>query len=172
MDKSVVSSKLDLTDAGKKNADVLARSGVFDRIELIFSSPEKKAKLTVKPVAFRIEKKVVYFKELGELNRDSCPLQPYEEFKDTLKAWANNPKKSVLGWEPAALVFARFKQKIDWIDSKYEGKNILISSHGGTINLYFARLLGNSEELYERIMKTEYCVYGIVKDGFVIKDIV
>lgn len=63
------------------------------------------------------------------------------------------------------------QKKIEEIDKHYENKKILIVSHGFTINLYFAKLLGILDKVYERFLTNNYADWGIVKNKKVIKDI-
>ncbi|MBI3031852.1 histidine phosphatase family protein [Candidatus Woesearchaeota archaeon] len=75
-------------------------------------------------------------------------------------------------WETAQNALSRYEDSIEQINKEYEGKNILIVSHGTVMSLYFAKLTGTMGQIVEREKKLGYCDYGIVKDGHVVKDIV
>ena len=54
---------------------------------------------------------------------------------------------------------------------KTYNKKILIVAHGGVINLYFAKIIGQLDKVFERISTNTFCDYGIIKNSKVIKDI-
>lgn len=95
-----------------------------------------------------------------------------EEFDGTIRFALTHLDDSLHGWETAAHALQRFEKAINRIDLKYSGKNILIVSHGCVLSLYFAKLLGELNEVYERWSRTAFCSYGIAKKGKVVKDIV
>ena len=62
-------------------------------------------------------------------------------------------------------------KKIEEIDHDYNDKKILIVSHGTVINLYFAKILGKLENIFNRTQTNTFCDYGIIQNKVVIKDI-
>lgn len=94
------------------------------------------------------------------------------EYEQSIKYCLDNLDKSIHNWETARHALDRFSRKIAEIDEKYQNKKILIVGHGFTINLYFAKLLGVLNEVYQRFNTNDYCDWGIIKNGKVLKDIV
>lgn len=165
-------SKWKLSEEGRQQAEELAKSTTFDELDIIISSDEDKAYQTAKPIADRLQKEIIRIKELNELDRDKGGFLEKEEFDNTLQFALTHLDKSIHQWETAEHALNRFSKKIEEIDKEYDNKSILIVSHGAVINLYFAKLLGKLDEVYEKTMQNTFCDLGIVKGGKVAKDII
>lgn len=164
-------SQWNLSEKGEEQARKLAQQGVFDEIDVIFSSSEEKAYQTAKPIADKLKKDIIQIKEISELNRDKGGFMEAEEYEQAVKYTLEQLDKSVHNWETAIHALERFSKKIEEIDTQYTNRKILIVGHGFTINLYFAKLLGVLNHVYERFNANSYGDWGIVKDKKVIKDI-
>ena len=172
LDRNKAASKWLLSEEGKRQAEKLAKSGVFNDVDIIISSAEKKAYQTAKPIADRLNKDIIRIPELNELDRDAGGFLEKGEFDKTVNFAMTHLDRSVHDWETTAHALERFSKAIDKIDSEHEKKKILIVSHGCVINLYFAKLLGELDEVNDRWKKTTFCSWGIVENGGVVKDIV
>lgn len=170
-DRNFPISQWKLSEKGKEQARKLAQQDIFDEIDIIFSSSEEKSYQTAKPIADKLKKEIIQIKEIGELNRDNGGFIRLEEYEQNIKDCLTTLEKSVSNWETALHALERFSNKIDEIDKQFENKKILIVGHGFTINLYFAKLLGMLNNVYERFNTNSYGDWGIVKDKKVIKDI-
>jgi len=170
-DRITPSTKWALSEKGKRDADQLASSGIFDNIDIIIASCEEKAFQTAMPIAGRLGKEITSFAELNDLYKGESALEDDEFFK-VVESCLKNPCESFHGLEPAGHALERFSQKIDEIDFAYDDKNILIVSHGCVLSLYFARALEIMDEAYERWRVIPFCAWGIIKNGKVVKDIV
>lgn len=172
LDKDSPISKWGLSEEGRKKAEALTASTAFDSIDVIITSDEDKAYETAKPIADRLKKEIIRVEELNELDRDKGGFLEKEEFDRTLQFALTNQNKSIHRWETAKHALERFSKKIDEINKKYNHKNILIVSHGCVVNLYFAKLLDKLNRVYERTLKSDFCDWGIVKEGKVVKDVI
>ncbi len=171
VDKELPISQWVLSDVGEEQAKQLVQEGVFDEVDVIFSSTEEKAYQTAKPIADKFEKEIIQLEEISELNRDKGGFMKAEEYEKAVKRCLLDPKESVNNWETAESALRRFSQKVEELDSKYENKKILMVGHGYTINMYFAKLLGKLDSIYERLNTNGFADWGIVKNQAVVKDI-
>ena len=171
VDKNTPISKWVLSETGESQAKQLAKEGVFKDVDLIFSSTEDKSYKTALPVAENLGKEVIKLEELVELDRDNGEFLSADEYEKTIKQCLRNPDESFNNWETATHALERFKQKIEELDNKYENKKILVVGHGFTINLYFAKLLGVLDKVYERLSANNFADWGVVKSQGVLKDI-
>jgi broad specificity phosphatase PhoE len=172
VDKTVPVERWVLTEDGAEASRKLAESGIFDYVDVLISSNEEKAFLTIKPLADRLGKPIRRVEALGEIKRpnsEQLSLQEYEEMKTRMFKdldWTDR------GWETANHALGRFKAAVDAINKEYESKTLLISAHGTVLTLYFASLQGRMGELFQRWEGLGFGSYGIVEDGKVTKDIV
>jgi broad specificity phosphatase PhoE len=171
VDKGLPVSKWVLSDVGEGQARQRAQDGIFDEVNVIYSSSEEKAYQTAKPIADRLEKEVIQLEELCELNRDEGGFMEAEEYEKVVEYSLLNRKESVNSWETAESALQRFSQKVETLDKEYENKKILIVGHGYTINLYFAKTMGLLDKVYERLGTNSFADWGVIRDREVIQDI-
>ncbi|MHA1985708.1 MAG: histidine phosphatase family protein [Promethearchaeota archaeon] len=171
VDKRIKNSKWLLTEKGKSAALDLANSKNFDEVDIIIASAEEKAYKTILPLAEKLNKAVLREAELNEIMRDNGRFLETNEYLNTMELCMNNRKKSFNNWETANKALERFSNKIEEIDYENNDKKILIVSHGTVINLYFAKLLGKLENVFNRAQTNTFCDYGIIKNKKVISDI-
>lgn len=172
VDKNIPIEDWILTEEGEEKAEQIAGLREFNDIDVLISSNEKKAYLTIKPLADKLNKKIIQIEDLGEIKRpnsEKLTLEEYEKMKELIFEDLNFTKH---GWETANHALNRFKSAVEKIDKNYDGKKILISAHGTVMTLYFAYLLGKLNELMIRWKSLEPGDYGIVKGGKVVKDII
>ena len=171
VDKRLKISKWLLTNKGKREAIKTTKLELFKDIDIIITSDEEKAFLTSTPLAKELKEEILREKKLNEILRDKWRFLEKNEYLKTMKLCLTNREKSFNKWETAEDALKRFSEKIEEIDSKYYNKKILIVSHGGVINLYFAKIIGQLNDVYKRVQSNTFCDYGIIQDGRVIKDI-
>lgn len=171
VDKNTPVSKWVLSEKGKDQADKRTEEGSFDEVDIIISSAEEKAYQTAKPTAEKLKKAITRLLELNELDRDKGNFMAPEDYEETIKRCLENPDESFNNWETANHALERFSEKIVEIDKEYESKKILIVGHGFTINMYFARLLGALDKVYNRLGTNSFADWGVVKNQKVVKDI-
>ncbi len=171
VDKRVKNSEWSLTDKGKLDALSTAKSKVFEDIDIILVSTEKKAYETIYPLAEKLKKKILREAELNEIMRDYGKFLEPKAYITTMKLCMLNKDQSFNNWETANKALERFSKKIEEIDYENDDKKILIVSHGCVINLYFAKILGKLENVFDRAQTNTFCDYGIIQNKKVIKDI-
>ncbi len=171
VDGKVPISKWVLSEKGALQVKELVDSNVFSSIEVVICSGEEKAYQTAKPIANALGKEVLRYDDLSELNRDEGGFMSPEQYEKTIEECLTNRGQSTHRWETANSALERFSQKINELERKYDGKNVLVVGHGFTINLYFASLLGQLDSTYRRLQTNTFCDWGIVRDNSVVKDI-
>jgi 2,3-bisphosphoglycerate-dependent phosphoglycerate mutase len=171
-DKDISVSQWTLTDEGKKEVQELTDSGIFDDVDIIISSTEKKAYLTVEPLAKKLSKEITPIKELSEINRDSGKIMPKEEYDQMKVKIFEDFDYTNYGWETVNSALNRFKKAVEDIDQKYDGKKIIIASHGTVMTTYFSYLQNELDNVFKRWKSLGFLDYGIIKNGKVIKDII
>lgn len=172
VDENSVISKWLLAENDKKKAINILNSELFTDVDIIITSGEEKAYQTAYPLSERLHKEIIRDKNLNEILRDQGRyLKTKDEYIKTMKLCVENRNQSYNNWETANHALKRFSKAIQEIDSKFSNKKILIVAHGGVINLYFAKILGKLENVFERILTNTFCDYGIIQNNKVIKDI-
>lgn len=171
VDRNVPISKWVLSETGEVQAKQLVQEDVFKDVDLIFSSTEEKAYQTALPIAQSLGKEVIRLEEIVELNRDNGVFLQVEEYEKTIKQCLENSDESFNNWETATHALERFERKIEELDNQYQNKKILVVGHGFTINLYFAKLLGVLDRVYERLNANNFTCWGIIRNQKVVKDI-
>ncbi|MFX0074035.1 MAG: histidine phosphatase family protein [Candidatus Hermodarchaeota archaeon] len=172
VDENTVISKWMLTDKGQKDALDVFKSDLFHDVDIIISSGEEKAFQTAYPLSQKLHKKIMREENLNEISRDLGKfLKPKEKYLRTMKLCVENRTQSFNNWETANRALKRFSKAIHEIDSNYSNKKILIVTHGGVINLYFAKVLERLDKIFDRFLSNTFCDYGIIYNSKVIKDI-
>lgn len=156
---------------GIEQAYKTACSGCFDDIEVIVSSLEQKALQTAQPFADRVGIELTVNVGLGEHDRRNSGFLEGSEFNENLKTAFDDPEASPKRWETTGDALVRFKNALDEIDAKYEGKKILVVTHGTVLSLYFADQLGVQDQVYDRWTNLDNCDWGIVENGEIVRDI-
>lgn len=173
-----VPSKWGVSSQGKAHAIKLAFSGVFNDVDLIIASNEPKGYQTAEMIALRQKQSVFRNPLFNELNRDGGFYLTSSQYQLAVKTVLNDYTFRVDGWETAASALSRFNRGIDEVLTEHDGKRILIVSHGMVLAMYFSELLGNRSNMPVQELNLvrwdtmEYCSWGIVKNGDVVKDII
>lgn len=160
-----------LTPDGKRNALKVVETGVFDSVDIIFSSEEIKAVQTAQPLAKRLNKNIIQVKELGELYRPTGHLISLDKYNELKKKMYSDFDFSDDGWETLNHALARFKSAVAKIDALYENKTLLLVTHGTVMTLFFASLQNSLDNMYYRWKSLGFCDWGCIKNGLVTKDI-
>ncbi|MCK4555487.1 MAG: histidine phosphatase family protein [Candidatus Aenigmarchaeota archaeon] len=163
-DKDTPVSKWHLTNDGKERAESLSKTGIFNDVDIIISSSEKKAYDTALPFAKQLGKEIIQIAELGEIDRDKGTLLTQEEY-DTMKVRIfEDLDYTAYGWETARHALERFKSAVEKIDKEYEGKKILIVSHGTVMALYRAYLEKRLNDIFSVWKSLGFCDWYVVMD--------
>jgi len=168
----LVNAKLwGLSDIGKKQAEEVAKIHIMDTIDVIYTSEEKKSSLTADPISKKLSKKIHRMAFFNEVKRGDKFLTK-DEFKAEKTRQLEDISFKAFNGESGIAALDRFKKGISEVTEQNDGKTILIVTHGTVLNIYFANLLNVYSDLIKRWNKTDFCAYGIVENGVVIKDII
>ena len=132
----------ELTEHGREQVQEVATALTKKKIDVIFTSPYKRAKDTAKIIAQKIGAHVIVDKRLGELNcgvfnwRDDAEYQKF--FTGQLEKFVKAPP----GGETLSDLKKRVLQFLNEINEKYSGKNIVIISHGDPLWMMEAAVAG------------------------------
>lgn len=171
VDKSLAIADWFLSKKGEKHAQQISSDPVFDDVDLIFASTERKGVDTARPIAQRLDKEIIQIEDLGEIRRPGAEKVTLKEYKRLKSVIFSDFDKSEAGWETVNHALKRFEEAVKKIDEKHENKVILIVAHGTVMSLYFADIQGKMDELFSRWKNLGFCEWGIIKDGKIIKDI-
>jgi len=172
IDKSIPISDWILTKEGLREAKNIVNIPEFQDTNVIISSGEKKAHDTVRPLAKKLNKKIIQINELNELKRFNGETLTSEEYEKMKVKIFKDLDYTDHGWETSKHALNRFKKAVEKIDKKYENKKVLIVTHGTVMTLYFASLQNKLDELMKRWKNLGTCNWGIVKNNKVIRDII
>ncbi|MFA6797573.1 MAG: class I tRNA ligase family protein [Candidatus Paceibacterota bacterium] len=138
-----------LTDSGKEQAIVAGEELKKDKIDIIYCSPFLRTKETAEIIADTIgysKDKIVYDDRLHEIYvgvLDGKPDAEYQNFfNDRIEKFWKTPE----GGENYTTVKNRMTDFLYEIDSKNEGKNILIVSHNTPIWLMYGGMKGMTQK--------------------------
>lgn len=144
---------------------------IFKQVNFIYSSTENKSVATLRPIATALSKEIIEVANFVEIGRSPKFLSD-EEFLIQKKRQLTEHQSEVDGGESAEHALNRFKEGIEQIEKDHDGQTILVGSHGTVLSLYFADILNQMDQAYERWGKLPFCAYGVIKDGKVEKDII
>lgn len=141
-----------LTENGREEAKNAGKVVAEKKIDLIFTSPFNRAKETAQIIAKEIGfgGEIIEDERLGEIRLGHWSGKSWESyislFKNTLERFTKHPDHSLQNVENWDDLRARVSAFMYDIDSKYQGKNILIVGHGGPLNLIDLASLGYSKK--------------------------
>lgn len=160
-----------LSEKGKVQAQETAKIPVMNTIDVIYISEEQKTSLTAEPIAKILGKEMYSLAFFNEVKRGDTFFTK-EEFETEKVHQLTDLSYQAFGGESGLEALDRFKKGIFKVIEQNKGKTILIVTHGTILNIYFAYLLNAYKELPERWGRTDFCAYGIIQEGKVVKDIV
>ena len=172
-DTSEPSDKWVLSEEGIKYVEEVAATGIFDDVNVIISSSQKKVIQTAYFLADRLDKEIVTNPNLNEIDKGSVLIEIPEEYEKQVTRVFEKPDESISGWESANQALKRFQLGMDRIEQEHSHKKILIVTHGIVLTLYFASILKETtEEIISRWKRLKSCAWGIIKEKKIIHDIV
>ena len=124
VDKSVPIEDWILTSDGQRSAEDLAKTNIFDSVDILISSDEEKAYLTIKPLADKLNKKIIRVKELGEIKRPGSEKLTSEEYEEMKVKIFKDLNYTEHDWETANSALSRFRTTVENIDKEYNDKKI------------------------------------------------
>lgn len=160
-----------LNEEGFKKSEELSESPLLLDAQIIYTSSEIKTVQTIKPLADKLGLPIIQNENLDEVRRGDKFLTK-EEFETEKFKQLDDLDYPAFGGETAYSALLRFEKEINKIQNENKDKTIIVVSHGTVLNLYFAKLQNNFNEIHERWGRTEFGALGILKDGKIIRDIV
>jgi probable phosphoglycerate mutase len=133
----------ELSPIGRRQAGRLASGLAGERIEAVYSSPLRRARQTVEPLAARLGLPIVIDSEMHEIDIGEDSYIPSEELlpgDPRTQMW-----RAVLADQRSELVTAfraRIGTAIDAIATRHPGQTVLIGGHAGVITAALTNLLG------------------------------
>ena len=160
-----------LSEEGYEKSLKLVEDETFKNIDLIFTSTEVKAVLTVKPLSKFYNLEITKMPEFDEVRRSDIFLSD-EDFKANKIKQLEDLNFPAFGGETVNEALKRFTSGINIINDNFTDKKILVVSHGTILTAYFGKVLGDYSNLSERWKKTGFCSYGIIKNNEIVQDII
>ena len=149
------SSLWHLSPEGRAAADALASEPLWQRVQVIASSPEPKAAGTAQRIAASHGLPLRLERDLREVGGRAWVGDGYEELVRRYFAGED------VGWEPRAAALARVRACIEAIASTAQG-DVAVVSHGLVLTLYAANVLAfdgtAAFELWGRIRFPDVCM--------------
>lgn len=132
-----------LTEHGKQQAKNIAKQLESEDFDIVFSSDLARAKDTAKLLNDQKKVKIVYTKELRELNKGifegkSSVIFDNARKKAKKQLWNFIPK----GGESWSNGYTRAKKFYNFLLKNYADKNILLVSHGTFIGILISAIMG------------------------------
>jgi len=164
---TVATASSHLTDKGKKEVESSIPFIKESNIDLAFISPFVRSRETVdivSGVSGIPSDKIIVDERLSELNTgpfDGQETKEYEkQFPDALYSFDHAPD----GGETFSQMRKRMGEFIEYLEESYQGKNILIISHGHPFWMLLGVARGLSKEEILGIRGTEYLKTGEVRE--------
>ncbi len=150
--KKILQGWLDteLDEIGINQAKKVAERLTSFKIDAIYTSDLKRAKRTAQEIAQKLGKRVTSTPHLRETNLGIFQGQPWKNLPSHLKElWDRHIqafKNEDLYWkehqgESLAEIYHRLTQLLDHLKTKHSNQQVLLVTHGGTIN-HFLNFLG------------------------------
>lgn len=134
----------ELSDAGRRQAELLADYLAGESIDAVYASPMLRARETAAPLARLLDLDVRIADGVAEFDRNSEWYVPVEELKAS-----NDPRWQELisgtwsGTDETEDEFVdRVVATVEGIISRHSSQRVIVVCHGGVINAYVARILG------------------------------
>jgi probable phosphoglycerate mutase len=139
----------ELSEIGRAQAQRLERWLARERIDAVYSSPQRRARETAEPLAAAHGLSVVLEPGVMEFDRDAESYVPLEELKaESYGAW----KALVDGGLYASIDIDFFRKTVvtavERIVAKHPGERVAVVCHGGVINVFLAVVLGLDRHLW------------------------
>jgi probable phosphoglycerate mutase len=134
----------ELAELGHAQAKALADYLGGERIDVLYTSPLRRALQTAEPVAQRLDLKVIIDEELAEFDRHShfyIPIEELRELKD--ERWDDlvEGRWGADGEVDPNTFKAVVVEAVERVIAAHSGQTVAIVCHGGVINAYYAHLL-------------------------------
>jgi broad specificity phosphatase PhoE len=171
IDPSLPIREWSVTPAGLLQTHELAASEVFDKIEGIVHSSEKKAQQTADVFAKHLDVELYELTEFDELHRQQSILSS-QEYRARVRTTLTDWDRGVPGWESGSEALRRFAEGVKRINIMFYCRNLLVVTHGLVLTLYFCELRNLQSIAYERWTQLPFLAWGLVREGRVLIDLI
>lgn len=122
-----------MTELGREQIALVARELRGQKIDLIFSSPLERTRETAAIISQEVGAEVLFDERLREIETGSFAGRKWEEYLAIYPRLLNPGKTDENGIEGLEEIRERVADFLRELNEKYQGKNIVIVSHGGTL---------------------------------------
>jgi broad specificity phosphatase PhoE len=139
-----------LSDVGRRQADALARWLSAEPVDVLVTSPLRRARETAAPLEAALGLTARIVDDVAEWDRHSNVYLPTETLRDE----APDIWDALAGgdWEALGIDLPAFLQRVvhalDGLAAAHPGQRVVVVCHGGVINAYAARVLGLEQVLF------------------------
>ena len=163
-DRFAGSTDVELSDAGREQADSLARRLADDPIGAVYASPLKRTMATAAIIGLPHGLAPILHNGLREIDHGHWEglrrADVEKQFADEYAAWEEDPYTfAPAGGESGISVLARALPVIREIVLQHSGENVVVVSHKATIRLIISSLLGFDGRGYrDRLDQSPACL--------------
>ena len=152
-----------LSEEGRREAEATAEALADEGIDQIYASPLSRAMETLAPLARRLNREVVPFPELTDMNFGAWEGLTLPEAKssspDLFAAWKERPETVTFpGGESLAEVQARAMRAISRLAVEFPGRTVAVCSHRVVCKLILLGLLGLKPDKFWAILQDTACL--------------
>jgi 2,3-bisphosphoglycerate-dependent phosphoglycerate mutase len=140
-----------LTPLGHAQAQRLADWLAPEAIDVVLSSPKRRAQETAAPLAAKLGLEVEIVEGIVEYDVQSDHYIPMEELRRTDQERLRDMMEGrweTFGGESTEVFTARIKKTTDQIIEAHPGKTVVAVCHGGVVNVALALVLGLQQPLW------------------------
>ena len=169
--KIIFLRNIDLSDTGFQKTIDLGYSSILPDAQVIYTSSELKNYQTITSLAQKLNLNIIQSGNLDDIRKSERLLTDKEFELEKIKQ-LEDLNYPAFGGETAINALKRFADEIKKIQDENIGKTVIVVSNDTILNLYFAKLQNNFNEIVDRWRNTEFGAIGIIENGKVIKDLV
>lgn len=137
-----------LSEAGRRQAHLLARWLADEHLDAVYSSPLLRALQTSEPLAGDRQLEVEVHPGVAELDQHSESYIPLEELKRTdYQLWRQMMEEKRFGDGDPFAFRETVVEAMSEIAARHRGKQVAVVCHGGVINAWASHILG-LEDVY------------------------
>ncbi len=135
-----------LNDKGKRQAEMLAKALSSYEIDVIYSSPLRRALETAKIIDLEHRAPIFVKDELKEISHGKWEglllSEVKERYAELYDAWKREPEKVIMpDGESLEMVYRRVAPFLEELKKRYRSETILIAGHDGVNKVIFCVLL-------------------------------
>lgn len=154
-----------INKTGKLQAQLIAEKLKNVKLDVIYCSPAKRAKQTLKHIIKNHKQTPIIFdNRIMERYHGKLEGKPVNAMAVGFEMWSADDNKDIPGLEKITDIYKRVKNFYDEIIPQNKGKNVLVISHGGIYRLthaYFNGIPKNNDYSQMLLDNCEIATYEI-----------